>query len=102
MATYAFPYTTPISRPAERERGYAWGTGNYLRDDDHVWLVTNEHVARPAPQEKLSHLPKLHDDYVRVESPFRSRRWPDDLAIARLSDAAALATRRSFGFLPRH
>lgn len=85
MAAHVFPYTTPISRAVEFDRGYAWGTGNYVSDGQTTWLVTNEHVAAPANDEEvLAHLPVTDDDYVRIVSRFITRPWPEDLAISKL------------------
>lgn len=95
MAPYVFPFVTPISRKAGDERGFAWGTGNYINLRGKAYVLTNEHVARQTSIESLGHLPGPDDEYRRFRNPWLSMPDPDDTAISRLNESMDSTSKRA-------
>jgi hypothetical protein len=92
MTAHVAPYVTPISRSDNLERGWSWGTGNYVQSDT-AKIVTNEHVAAAAATDFLAHLPIPGDWFVLCVEPFLTLRHPFDIATSPCIVQASEGTR---------
>src|SRR5688500_14963858 len=75
------PSVTPISPSEDLKHGFAWGTGTYISlPSGATAVLTNEHVARRAETEHLSHLPVPGANYELLPE-FRVWPAPEDRSL---------------------
>jgi hypothetical protein len=74
-------YVTPLALSEEPESGEALGTGNYLRWNADLVIVTNEHVARATERGSVTHQPNVGDYFHRCGT-FGAIGEPEDVAVA--------------------
>lgn len=88
MIEHTGRYFTPISRALSHEEGRLLGTGSYCEFAGRNYLITNEHVAREMQNYPLTHQFFKNDHVIRIMQPFFSFRYPADVAMSRIEDAA--------------
>ena len=90
MAAYVSKYITPISVELEPGYGRLLGSGSYLKLDDRIFVVTNEHVCFEAGEHQAGHLLIGSDDYYRFQRPAIGIRDRRDVAVSVVNRSAWL------------
>jgi hypothetical protein len=88
MHEHIWPYSVPVQKHMG-DFGEGWGSGGYLRFTGRIYILTNEHVARPREaNQPLSHQLAGSENVYMVSGDHLAKRWPLDLALIPVSPQA--------------
>lgn len=87
MRDHILPFSTPISRALSDDYGEHHGSGSYLRNEDGIFLITNDHVANRSRGYPLTHQFWGSENVYRVRHSWASKPSPVDIAACRIDES---------------